>query len=113
MLKSLLPFLFFTLVSGPLFGQSDSAVLVKLVAITGYKHTKVQIISRQLSVHEGDVFVNKKALEDALRFSEQILINTGLIRELTFELVELQKNVFVVYLEVKESWIVIERFPVI
>jgi len=104
MLKSLLPFLFFTLISAALSGQSDSSVLVKLVSITGYKHIKVQIISRQLSVHDGDVFVNKKALDDALRFSEQILINTGLIRELKFELIELQKNVFVVYLEVKESW---------
>ena len=55
-----------------------------------------KIISRQLSVHDGDVFVNKKALDEALRFSEQILINTGLIRELKFELIELQKNVFVV-----------------
>ena len=99
MLKSLLPFLFFTLISAALFGQSDSSVLVKLVSITGYKHIKVQIISRQLSVHDGDVFVNKKALDDALRFSEQILINTGLIRELKFELIELQKNVFVVYLK--------------
>jgi hypothetical protein len=104
MLKSFLPFLFFTLISSALSGQSDSSVLVKLVSITGYKHIKVQIISRQLSVHDGDVFVNKKALDDALRFSEQILINTGLIRELKFELIELQKNVFVVYLEVKESW---------
>lgn len=104
MFKSLLPFLFFIFISFPLSGQSDSAVFVKLVSITGYKHIKVQIISRQLSVHEGDVFANKIALEDALRFSEQILINTGLIRELTFELIELQKNVFVVNLVVKESW---------
>jgi len=87
MLKSFLPFLFFTLVSAAISGQSDSSVLVKLVSITGYKHIKVQIISRQLSVHDGDVFVNKKALDDALRFSEQILINTGLIRELEFLLI--------------------------
>jgi outer membrane protein assembly factor BamA len=97
-------FLFSTLLCSFLFCQADSSQVIKFIQITGFKHTKVDIITRQLSIHEGDVFKNRLSLDEALAFSKQILTNTGLFREIEMELIEIQKNIFVVHVVVKESW---------
>jgi outer membrane protein assembly factor BamA len=104
MIKLFITFFFITLPFSFVFSQTDSSILIKLVNISGYKHTKVHIISRQLSIQEGDVFENKKALEEAILFSKQILTNTGLFRDIDIAPFELQKNVFVVNVVLKEAW---------
>lgn len=104
MIRLLMLFLFSFFSFSFLFSQADSSVLIKLIQIRGFKHTKVDIISRQLSIHEGDVFTDRKSLDEALSFSKQVLNNTGLFRDIEMELIELQKNIFVVQVLVKESW---------
>lgn len=86
------------------FGQTDSSVLIKLVQINGFKHTKKHIISRQISIRDGDVFESKKALEDAITFSKQVLLNTGLFRDIEIGYFELQKNEYVLNIMLKEAW---------
>lgn len=104
MIKLFTSFLFIALPFSCVFSQKDSSILIKLVNISGYKHTKVHIIGRQLSIREGDVFKSKKSLEEAIFFSKQILTNTGLFREIEIVPLELQDNIYVLNVLLKEAW---------
>ena len=104
MIKLFTSFLFIALPFSCVFSQKDSSILIKLVNISGYKHTKVHIIGRQLSIREGDVFKSKKSLEEAIFFSKQILTNTGLFREIEIVPLELKDNIYVLNVLLKEAW---------
>lgn len=104
MIKLFTSFLFIALPFSCVFSQKDSSILIKLVNISGYKHTKVHIIGRQLSISEGDVFKSKKSLEEAIFFSKQILTNTGLFREIEIVPLELKDNIYVLNVLLKEAW---------
>lgn len=104
MIKLFTSFLFIALPFSCVFSQKDSSILIKLVNISGYKHTKVHIIGRQLSIREGDVFKSKKSLEEAIFFSKQILTNTGLFREIEIVPLELQDNIYILNVLLKEAW---------
>ena len=112
----------FLLFAGPFYGHathadpvdstrilsnSDTAdlryVRIDKIFIVGNKQTKPQIIKRELSLAEGDIFYLPE-LRPILQADKNKLINTRLFNSVEIHVLELDKHLVDILIEVNERW---------
>ncbi|NJN26577.1 MAG: hypothetical protein HC819_11665 [Cyclobacteriaceae bacterium] len=90
-------------VADSLYADVSDTIQIDKVFIIGYKKTKEHIISRELSVHDGQV-LTRAALAEMLQADKRKLINTSLFLEVDISTVDLSEDRVDVIIRVSERW---------
>lgn len=93
--------------SSTILNGADTVIVSNLI-ITGNKITQMQVITRELMVHEGDT-LTVNVLEKALERTRENLMNTTLFNFITINYQKLQQNEIAVIINLAERWYI---FPI-
>ncbi|MDX5320420.1 MAG: BamA/TamA family outer membrane protein [Bacteroidota bacterium] len=91
-------------------GQSDS-VQIKEIRVQGNRHTKSQIITRELALQAGD-WIARAEVENFCRKSRNLIFNTHLFNDVMVHSVPTDEGSIVLSIEVIEKWY-IWPYPII
>jgi outer membrane protein assembly factor BamA len=81
----------------------DSTVIISNIIVSGNKHTKTNIILREMFFKEGDTILANQ-LEQKIQESKSFIFNTTLFVTVNIETSKLQDNRIAVIVVVKERW---------
>ena len=82
---------------------ASDTVQVDKVFIIGYKKTKEQIIRRELSIFDGQLFARSE-LEEAIQADKRKLINTKLFLSVDINIIDLSEEKVDIIIRVSERW---------